>query len=120
MKRMKHIYAVGETILDIIFKEGEPRTAKPGGSSFNAAVTLGRLGAPVTFISEMGNDRVGDMIQAFLDENDVDSRYVIKMDNQQFLLLFLTRRVMPSTSFTKITPISAWMLSSPSSRLMTS
>ncbi len=83
MNRMKHIYAVGETILDIIFKEGEPRTAKPGGSSFNAAVTLGRLGAPVTFISEMGNDRVGDMIQVFLDENGVDSRYVSRYKNGQ-------------------------------------
>lgn len=80
---MNKIYAVGETILDIIFKEGQPRAARPGGSSFNASITLGRLGAPITFISEMGKDRVGDMIQAFLDENGVDSRYVSRYEKGQ-------------------------------------
>ena len=73
---MNKIYAVGETILDIIFKDGQVMAARPGGSSFNASITLGRLGAPITFISEMGQDRVGDMIQDFLHENGVDSDYV--------------------------------------------
>lgn len=80
---MKQIFAVGETILDIIFKDGQPRAAKPGGSSFNAAITLGRLGAPVTFISEMGKDRVGDMIGKFLEENGVDSSHVSRYEKGQ-------------------------------------
>ncbi len=74
--RDMHIYAVGETILDIIFKGAEPQTARPGGSSFNAAITLGRLGAPITLISEMGKDRVGDLIQGFLEENGVNTEYM--------------------------------------------
>lgn len=80
---MQKIYAIGETILDIIFKNDQPRTAKPGGSSFNAAITLGRLGAPVSFISEMGNDRVGDMIQDFLAENGVDSAFMSRFEKGQ-------------------------------------
>lgn len=76
---MQKIYTVGESLLDIIFKEKEPQAAKPGGSAFNASVSLGRLGAPVHFISEMGKDRVGNLICSFLDENGVDcsciSRY---------------------------------------------
>ncbi|MCK5136928.1 MAG: carbohydrate kinase [Bacteroidales bacterium] len=80
---MQHIYAVGETILDIIFRENQPKAAKPGGSSFNASITLGRLGAPITFISEMGNDRVGDLIQDFLEENGVDSNYMSRYENGQ-------------------------------------
>ncbi|HDS08561.1 MAG TPA: carbohydrate kinase [Bacteroides sp.] len=80
---MQKIYAIGETILDIIFKNDQPRTAKPGGSSFNAAITLGRLGAPVSFISEMGNDRVGNMIQDFLAENGVDSTFMSRFENGQ-------------------------------------
>ena len=80
---MRDIYAVGETILDIIFHDHEPRAAKPGGSSFNAAITLGRLGAPITFISEMGNDRVGDMIQDFMEKNGVDSSYLSRYENGQ-------------------------------------
>ena len=80
---MQQIYAIGETILDIIFKDNQPRTAKPGGSSFNAAITLGRLGVPISFISEMGNDRVGDMIQEFLVENGVDSTCMSRYENGQ-------------------------------------
>jgi fructokinase len=78
-----HIYAVGETILDIIFKGGEPQTAKPGGSSFNASITLGRLGAPITFISEMGADRVGDLIQEFMEQNGVDASRVSRFEEGQ-------------------------------------
>ncbi|MCK5066747.1 MAG: carbohydrate kinase [Bacteroidales bacterium] len=77
------IYAVGETILDIIFKGVEPQTAKPGGSSFNASITLGRLGAPITFISEMGNDRVGDLIQDFMEQNGVDANHLSRFDEGQ-------------------------------------
>jgi fructokinase len=77
------IYAVGETILDIIFKGAEPQTAKPGGSSFNASITLGRLGAPITFISEMGNDRVGDLIQDFMEQNGVDANHLSRFDEGQ-------------------------------------
>lgn len=80
---MQQIYAIGETILDIIFKDNQPRTAKPGGSSFNAAITLGRLGVPISFISEMGNDRVGDMIQEFLVENGVDNTCMSRYENGQ-------------------------------------
>jgi fructokinase len=80
---MQKIYAVGETILDIIFRDNQPRTAKPGGSSFNAAITLGRLGTPITFISEMGNDRVGDIIQGFLEENGVDTSCISRYENGQ-------------------------------------
>lgn len=65
------IYALGETILDIIFKKDQPETAKPGGSSFNASITLGRLGAPVDLISETGKDRVGNLVEKFMLENGV-------------------------------------------------
>jgi fructokinase len=79
----QHIYAVGETILDIIFRDRQPKAASPGGSSFNAAITLGRLGAPVTLISEMGNDRVGDLIQAFMEENGVGTGYLSRFEHGQ-------------------------------------
>jgi len=88
------IYAVGETILDIIFKGVEPKTAKPGGSSFNASITLGRLGAPIHFISEMGNDRVGDIIEAFMTENGVKSNYISRYSDGQsaIALAFLNEK----------------------------
>ena len=91
---MQRIFAVGETILDIIFRDGQPRVASPGGSSFNASITLGRLGAPITFISEMGKDRVGDMIQEFLEANGVDTGYISRYEQGQsaVALAFLNDR----------------------------
>ncbi|MDD4516258.1 carbohydrate kinase [Massilibacteroides sp.] len=73
---MRKIIGVGETILDIIFKNGKPHKAVPGGSVFNGLVSLGRLGVPVTFISEIGNDRVGDMIHDFMTENNISTDFI--------------------------------------------
>lgn len=91
---MQNIYAVGETILDIIFRDNQPQAAKPGGSSFNASITLGRLGAPVTLISEMGNDRVGDIIYAFLSDNGVNTQYLSRYQEGQsaIALAFLNKK----------------------------
>ncbi|MCK4747686.1 MAG: carbohydrate kinase, partial [Bacteroidales bacterium] len=91
---MQHVYAVGETVLDIIFRDQQPKAAKPGGSSFNASITLGRLGIPITFISEMGKDRVGDMIQDFLVENGVDTGCLSRYENGQsaIALAFLNEK----------------------------
>jgi fructokinase len=91
---MQMIYTIGETLLDIIFKGREPQTAKPGGSAFNASITLGRLGAPVNFISEMGNDRVGDLIAEFMEENGVAARFISRYAPGQtaIALAFLDER----------------------------
>jgi len=88
------IYAVGETILDIIFKGVEPQAAKPGGSSFNAAITLGRLGAPINFISEMGDDKVGDLIQDFMEKNGVEANFISRFRHGQsaIALAFLNEK----------------------------
>lgn len=73
---MRKVIGIGETILDIIFKENKPIGAMPGGSTFNAIISLGRCGVKTTFISETGNDHVGRMIIDFLEENGVDSKNV--------------------------------------------
>ena len=48
----------------------------PGGSAFNAIISLGRAGVNTTFIAETGNDRVGRCIIDFLKENGVNADYV--------------------------------------------
>lgn len=73
---MRKIYGIGETLLDIIFKGGQPQAAKPGGSVLNSIVSLGRLGLPVSFISEYGSDNAGRLIDSFLHENGVDTGFV--------------------------------------------
>lgn len=36
------IVGIGETVFDIVFKDGKPQAAVPGGSVFNAIISLGR------------------------------------------------------------------------------
>ncbi len=73
---MRKVIGIGETIFDIIFKDNQPTTAVPGGSTFNSVISLGRTGIPVTFISETGNDRVGENILQFMRDNGVATDYV--------------------------------------------
>lgn len=64
---------MGETIFDIIFKDGQPIGGYPGGSTFNAIISLGRSGVNTAFISETGDDRVGRQIVEFLEDNGVNT-----------------------------------------------
>lgn len=73
---MRKVIGIGETILDIIFKNDQPIGAVPGGSMFNGLISLGRAGVNATFISETGNDRVGKRIVRFLEENHVDASHI--------------------------------------------
>lgn len=73
---MRKVFGIGETILDIIFKNDQPHAAVPGGSVFNGLVSLGRLGIPVSFISELGNDRVGEIIRQFMEANHISTEFV--------------------------------------------
>lgn len=68
---MRKVIGIGETVLDIIFKNDQPIGAVPGGSVFNAIISLGRAGVNATFISETGNDRVGRHIISFMEANGV-------------------------------------------------
>lgn len=75
-KSMRKVIGIGETILDIIFRDGQPTAAIPGGSVFNGIISLGRAGVDVCFISEIGNDKVGNIIKAFMEDNHVSTDYV--------------------------------------------
>ena len=73
---MPRIFTFGETVYDIIFKDSNPIAGKAGGSMLNTSVSLGRLGLDVSFVSDMGNDSIGDIIISFLNENGVSTSYV--------------------------------------------
>lgn len=73
---MRKVIGIGETIFDVIFKNGQPIGAVPGGSTFNSMVSLARSGVTSSFISGVGNDCVGNTILQFLQDNGIDSTYV--------------------------------------------
>ena len=74
---MRRVIGIGETILDVLFKDNQPKAAVPGGSVFNGIISLGRAGANVTFISEVGGDKVGNIILDFMKENGVGTDNVV-------------------------------------------
>lgn len=80
---MPRIFAIGETVYDIIFKNAQPIAAKAGGSMLNTSVSLGRLGLDVNFVSDLGKDTIGDTILRFLSENGVSTRYIEQYENRK-------------------------------------
>ncbi len=88
---MRKVFGIGETVLDIIFKDDQPIGAVPGGSTFNGIISLGRCGVNASFISETGNDRIGRRIVSFLEDNGVDtsSVYVYPDSKSPISLAFL-------------------------------
>ena len=88
---MRKIIGIGETVLDIIFRNEQPIQAVPGGSTFNAIISLSRAGVKTSFISETGNDRVGRMIIQFLKDNgcEADSVSVYPDSKSPLSLAFL-------------------------------
>ena len=103
---MRKVYGFGETVLDIIFKDGVPVAARPGGSVLNTFVSLGRLGWNPCFISEYGRDKVGELIEKHLKENGVFTGYINRFrDGQSALALaFLDRSSDATYSFYKNFP----------------
>ena len=73
---MRKVIGIGETVLDIIFRDEKPNSALPGGSTFNAIISLGRSGVKASMISETGNDRIGQNIIKFMESNGIDASYV--------------------------------------------
>jgi len=81
-------------VLDIIFRDEQPIHALPGGSTFNAIISLSRAGMKTSFIGETGNDRVGRMIIKFLKDNgcDTDCVNVYPDSKSPLSLAFLNER----------------------------
>jgi fructokinase len=103
---MRNVYAIGETVLDILIKGNHPLAAKAGGACLNTAVSLGRLGVKVSFIGEYGVDEVGNFINHFLNENNVSTEFVYRYyDGKSALALaFLNENNDANYDFYKIYP----------------
>lgn len=71
------ILCAGEALIDMLPREtttGETAFAPhAGGSVFNTAIALGRLGAPVQFFSGLSSDLFGDVLRTQLAASKVDA-----------------------------------------------
>jgi 2-dehydro-3-deoxygluconokinase len=80
------VLTVGETmaLLDPV-EEGELRLGMPltlrfAGAESNFAVALARLGVDVAWVSRLGRDPFGDLIEAGLAQEGIDLRWVMRDD----------------------------------------
>ena len=74
----QRVIGIGETVLDILFKNDQPQKAVPGGSTFNSIISLGRVGVPCAIVTETGDDHIGDITCAFLRNNGVSDEFVCR------------------------------------------
>ena len=103
---MATVFCIGETVLDIIFNDGQPVSATPGGSALNSAVSLGRAGLKVEFVSEYGKDQPGKIIDDFLKQNNVGTHFIRRYDDGKtaLALAFLDKKRNASYSFHTLYP----------------
>ncbi len=86
---MRKVIGIGETVLDVIFKNDQPSAAVPGGSTFNAMISIGRTigveypGIPILMITETGDDHIGDIIVNFMRGNHVSADAVTRNPGTQ-------------------------------------
>jgi len=57
------IVVVGEALIDLVVSPGGQVAARPGGSPFNAARSLARLGAETTFLARLASDGLGRLLR---------------------------------------------------------
>ena len=88
---MPTVFALGETVFDIIFSNRLPVAANAGGSTLNSAVSLGRSGIPVELISETGDDEISRIITDFLTENGVGTHYLQRYNNLKTAIAIAAR-----------------------------
>lgn len=76
------IIIIGESSLEIDFKASSPTGTHPGGALLKAARQLASTGREVVFLSEIGNDKAGEIIATTLTEAGVDisqaDRHIVK------------------------------------------
>lgn len=87
---MRRIIGIGETVLDVIFHDDKPTAAVPGGSTFNALVSLGRtIGVeyngliPIKMVTEVGDDHIGDIVVDFMKQNNIATGWVVRNKDTQ-------------------------------------
>ena len=75
----------GEALYDLFVEEETPAglriDARIGGSPFNVAVGLARLGRSAALLTGVSNDALGDRLAAALESEGVETRFLVRMKN---------------------------------------
>lgn len=73
----KRIVVGGDALVDLIISQDGSVTPFPGGGQYNAARTIGRLGADVHFLGRISDDWFGKMLRRSLESDGVRTDLVV-------------------------------------------
>lgn len=97
------ILCVGEALIDMVPVPYNGETAylpRAGGSPYNVAIALGRLGAEVGFLGRISRDPFGQMLRAQLRRSRVSLDYVVDTDDPTLLAMVqIVAQVKPHFTF---------------------
>ena len=62
---------------------------RAGGSPFNIAVGVRRLGVPVSYVGKLGVDQFGDALVDFLERESIDVKHVVREPDTKTILAFV-------------------------------
>lgn len=85
------VYVIGEALIDLVMQPGAdpagPPTylAHPGGSPYNVAIGLARLGQPARLVARLAGDAFGRQLRAHAEANGVDLSWAVAAAEQSTL-----------------------------------
>ena len=81
------IICCGEALIDMVpvRGKGDAFSPLPGGSPYNTAIAIGRLGVPVKFLGRISTDYFGEILLKRLQKSRVDEEFVRRTDQNSTL-----------------------------------
>ena len=99
VKNMPKALCIGELLIDFVSTTPDVTLAEapgfvkaPGGAPANVAVGLAKLGIDAGFIGKVGADAFGDFLRETLQQNSVDTAYLIAGETSRTTLAFVATR----------------------------
>ena len=96
---MPKALCIGELLIDFVSTTPDVTLAEapgfvkaPGGAPANVAVGLAKLGVDTGFIGKVGADAFGDFLREVLQQNGVDTAYLIAGETSRTTLAFVATR----------------------------
>lgn len=86
---MNTIACYGEGLIDFT-QQGDAFIPHPGGSPYNVAIALGRLGGPVKFCTQLSTDMFGKQLYNYLQNNQVAVENIIRSNSPSTLAFVST------------------------------
>lgn len=99
------VFTIGELLVDMISNDYDDSfdcsqyTKCFGGSPANIAMNIKRLGGNSALSSAVGNDGLGDFLINHLKNNNIDTRYISKVDNSTSMVLVSKSKTTPVPIF---------------------